>query len=125
MLFCILLNIIGIYLESNYLESVWLSLNLAFNFAKAGPEKLLIYTFGFITKEIPCWGTHPCSGDVFIQDGRSENEITDFQDLLENSSWAQESSFFPVVLLWYSGKKKKKSTSDFEWSNNLKFSINL
>ena len=47
-------------------------------------------------------------GDICIQGGRSENEITDFQDLLENSSWAQESSFFPVVLLWYSGKKKKK-----------------
>lgn len=55
-------------------------------------------------------------GDIFIQGGRSENEITDFQDLLENSSWAQESSpFFPVVLLWYSGKnKKQKTTSDFE-----------
>ena len=48
-------------------------------------------------------------GDICIQGGRSENEITDFQDLLENSSWAQESSpFFQVVLLWYSGKKKKK-----------------
>lgn len=52
--FDILLNIVGIYLKSSYLEPVRSFWNLLFNFFKAGPEKPLVQNkFGPTIKEIP------------------------------------------------------------------------
>lgn len=59
--FDILLNIVGIYLKSSYLEPVRSFWNLLFNFFKAGPEKPLVQNkFGPTIKEIPWWGPHLC-----------------------------------------------------------------